>query len=240
MKKRAFTLAEVLITLGIIGVVAAMTMPSLISKYQKQAYVTGIKKGYSTLSNMFSKIAADDGVGSFKESYLFSDVICTPSSDGSAPVGCEDAYGNPSKFEEIVPKYLNVIKICKDTECDIQYKTYGYISNGKFTSSDYRTSISAAGNAFQKPITGFYTADGMVYYFTVGYNAIITFIDVNGEKQPNTAGRDLFNIVFCRNGNITSDNPEVYCDINNPNQVSTHADWAPFLRLMGNGWNMDY
>ena len=38
MKKRAFTLAEVLITLGIIGVVAAMTIPTLISNYQKKQF----------------------------------------------------------------------------------------------------------------------------------------------------------------------------------------------------------
>ena len=42
----AFTLAEVLITLGIIGVVAAMTMPSLIVNYQKQQTVTRLKKSY--------------------------------------------------------------------------------------------------------------------------------------------------------------------------------------------------
>ena len=39
-RKVAFTLAEVLITLGIIGVVAAMTMPSLIQNYQEKATVT--------------------------------------------------------------------------------------------------------------------------------------------------------------------------------------------------------
>ena len=44
MKQTAFTLAEVLITLGIIGVVAAMTLPSLIANHQKQVYVTGLKK----------------------------------------------------------------------------------------------------------------------------------------------------------------------------------------------------
>ena len=46
-----FTLAEVLITLGIIGVVAAMTMPSLITKYQKQVAVEQYKKIYSILKN---------------------------------------------------------------------------------------------------------------------------------------------------------------------------------------------
>ena len=46
---KAFTLAEVLITLGVIGVVAAMTMPTVIKKYQEQVTVNKVKKIYSTL-----------------------------------------------------------------------------------------------------------------------------------------------------------------------------------------------
>ncbi len=44
--KKAFTLAEVLITLGVIGVVAAMTMPSLVANYQKKVWVNQLKKLY--------------------------------------------------------------------------------------------------------------------------------------------------------------------------------------------------
>ena len=47
--KRAFTLAEVLITLGIIGIVAAMTMPSLITKYRHKALEAQFKKAYSSV-----------------------------------------------------------------------------------------------------------------------------------------------------------------------------------------------
>lgn len=50
MKKfNAYTLAEVLIALGVIGVVAAMTMPAIIKHYQKQVTVTRLKKAYSEL-----------------------------------------------------------------------------------------------------------------------------------------------------------------------------------------------
>lgn len=48
--KIAFTLAEVLITLGIIGIVAAMTMPALVANYQKKQTVTQLKRTYSILS----------------------------------------------------------------------------------------------------------------------------------------------------------------------------------------------
>ena len=46
----AFTLAEVLITLGIIGVVAALTLPTLIKKYEAKALETQFEKAYSVLS----------------------------------------------------------------------------------------------------------------------------------------------------------------------------------------------
>ena len=49
LKQTAFTLAEVLITLGIIGVVAAMTMPSLIAHHRKVATASKLKKFYSTM-----------------------------------------------------------------------------------------------------------------------------------------------------------------------------------------------
>ena len=48
--KKGFTLAEVLITLGIIGIVAAMTMPALIANHQKQVAATAVKKMYSQLN----------------------------------------------------------------------------------------------------------------------------------------------------------------------------------------------
>ena len=52
-KKVAFTLAEVLITLGIIGVVAAMTLPSLIAKTKEKEAVSQLKKVHSTLENAY-------------------------------------------------------------------------------------------------------------------------------------------------------------------------------------------
>ena len=52
MRKHAgFTLAEVLITLGIIGVVSALTMPSLINEIQDRQFIAKWKKAYSIISN---------------------------------------------------------------------------------------------------------------------------------------------------------------------------------------------
>lgn len=53
LKNRAFTLAEVLITIGIIGVVAALTIPSLINSYKDKQFKTAYKKAYSDIQNAF-------------------------------------------------------------------------------------------------------------------------------------------------------------------------------------------
>ena len=58
-EKNAFTLAEVLITLGIIGVVAAMTLPALINNYQKKVYETAYAKSVNTILNAHKKLLAD-------------------------------------------------------------------------------------------------------------------------------------------------------------------------------------
>ena len=51
MKTKAFTLAEVLITLGIIGIVAAITLPVLVSNYKKKIVETRLKRFYSVANN---------------------------------------------------------------------------------------------------------------------------------------------------------------------------------------------
>ena len=59
--KKGFTLAEVLITLGIIGVVAAMTIPTLMTKYAKQRTETQLVKFYSMMNQTLRMSVADNG-----------------------------------------------------------------------------------------------------------------------------------------------------------------------------------
>lgn len=58
---QAFTLAEVLITLGIVGIVAAITLPSLIQDYQISANINRLKNTYSILSQAVKASEADNG-----------------------------------------------------------------------------------------------------------------------------------------------------------------------------------
>lgn len=61
MRGKAFTLAEVLITLGIVGVIAALTLPNLIANYQKKVTATKLKKVYSTFYNAYNSAELEYG-----------------------------------------------------------------------------------------------------------------------------------------------------------------------------------
>ena len=68
----AFTLAEVLVTLGIIGVVSAMTVPTLMQNYQRQSYVTQLHKVYNELNQATLRYQTDRNALNLKEAGLTS------------------------------------------------------------------------------------------------------------------------------------------------------------------------
>ena len=60
MIKKGFTLSEVLITLGIIGVVAALTIPGLITQYKAKRLHSQFMKSYSVIQQAFKQMSEDD------------------------------------------------------------------------------------------------------------------------------------------------------------------------------------
>ena len=188
-RKGAFTLAEVLITLGIIGVVAALTLPSLIQKYQDQVLENQLKKMYSTLSQGIQKAMADDGVSNFYDTELFQ--AC------KSPGG-----GSSNACIQMVKKYFNVVAVKKERrEYYVGVIQTKYI-DGKtvFIGRD-----KSKRRLYPAPFGGyndfpFYVlADGSEFkfysylnFYSVGYGDF--YIDTNGEKGPNVPGFDMFNI----------------------------------------------
>ena len=239
-RKSAFTLAEVLITLAIIGVVAAMTLPTLIQNHQKQAYVTGLKKAVSVSQNMLKKMQADEGASSIGTTQLFSEGICERvliSGDNGETVngnGCEDFYGNPSVFEALVPKYLKVVKICKGEDCEqlYRYSSFNCLNNTctlNLASSSNKPCSMTHTRGVCQALQGFYTEDGMIFYIypqSPGFigGRLQFLVDVNGEKGPNVLNRDLFEFGFDENGKLAE---------------YPYQKEGVFI-IMQNGWKMDY
>lgn len=98
----AFTLAEVLITLGIIGIVAAMTIPSLVQDYREKAQVTRVKKFYSVFSQAYAMALQDNGPF---DTWGLSDSVQDIDESGNG-IQSEESLANADKFMQIMSKYL--------------------------------------------------------------------------------------------------------------------------------------
>ena len=172
----AFTLAEVLITLGIIGVVAAMTMPSLVQNYQKKALETGLKKSYSVLSQAVQRMIEEDGE--------------IPS---RASVGSTN--DNWMAFEKSLSQHLKIVKYCSNSFNGMSDKCISGDSFGSWFGSTYKSynkkTLGTAGWWFDD---GMYVlADGSFLFLDVSVsNDVLLNIDINGSKAPNALGHDVF------------------------------------------------
>ena len=184
-RKAAFTLAEVLITLGIIGVVAALTMPSLIAKFQHKALESQFKKSVSVVSQVILKTKTDMGLDN-----LYS--YCTAYSSA------DDHYYNDAECYKYMYKNLLVIESpyaatpvnpqdaisksnIKREEGSI--RTY----NGKQTV----TSDALAASGYPIFSTNL-MPDGSFVDIQIRERNFIVGVDVNGEKGPNKLGHDVF------------------------------------------------
>lgn len=177
----AFTLAEVLITLGIIGVVAAMTIPSLIQNYQEKVLANQFKKSYSMFSQVLNQVWVDN--------------------DMSVPICYYNQYLTSYDFSACnevsaaVLKKLNVVKTCEkksyENGCIPKYSGLNQSYLGGFT-QDWILNRSKS----------YVLADGTIileYGLHDSFPAIFA-IDINGKKAPNKWGYDLFSFWTISNG----------------------------------------
>lgn len=74
LKKVGFTLSEVLITMGVVGVVAALTIPTLMNSYQKDTYITALHKAYNETDQALRQYMSNKGVEDLIEGGLNSEI----------------------------------------------------------------------------------------------------------------------------------------------------------------------
>ncbi len=231
-KKFAFTLSEVLITLGIIGVVAAMTLPALIANYQKKVLEQQAKQAYSLLSGIFNKMAADEEVTD----------ICLTSFVLNYPQNDDEAY--TIYLPEMLNKYIGIIDI--------------HVCSG---SSDEKCFIKYLNNNNSGNVEAYwlYIKNGMKMNIEMDRDVGLwgrLIVDVNGDKAPNTWGRDVFYWHIACGGSPSAIYPRagvIYANGNSNDYWKTTGKWdlrcsttetslgsGCTARLMENGWVMDY
>lgn len=184
-KKEGFTLAEVLITLGIIGVVASLTIPILQKSIEEAQFKSALKKNYSILSSVYSQIQSD--YGSFEGAIS----TCAPGGDHTC-------------FKNLIKKYVSYSKECNS----------GATFDKCFPSKIYyRDNTEPVGNSLWANTAGLILSDGTSLNIYLDYNSSFCnirrgsftdecgwiTIDVNGFKKPNKWGKDIYNFMFYKN-----------------------------------------
>lgn len=235
-----FTLAEVLITLGIIGVVAAMTIPTLMANSQKAQYLTGIKKFYSEFSTALK--------------LYVNSVDCNGNLDCAVPYTTNVASTNVLG-KGIVQNY-KTIKDCGgnmgEGDC-FPSSIKGLVSAGYNENHNndqmYRI-MTADGMSI-----GFFRFDCLDEGFGEGDNLVCAhlIVDTNGLKGPNKIGRDAFWFYILKSTNLApwgsslnaqtslqwnnagADN-SIKCDSTNPASQGMGCS----ARVIEEGWAMNY
>lgn len=213
--KSAFTLAEVLITLGIIGVVAALTIPSLVQKYQEKQAVTALKKVYSTLQSAYTMAVQENG---------------TPE-NWDWGTGGGNLSGALEGLNKLAP-YLKITKNCENSPgCwpDLEYKTLSSVKHWRNVNS---RAIFVKGQLSDGTLLSIYSFGDSCS--TLGTICAAYDVDINGFKPPNTEGKDGFEFYLTRTGIIPAGKEE-----------STFHDYCYNYGFTCTAWilhneNMDY
>ena len=189
-KTYGFTLAEVLITLVIIGVIAAMTIPTLINKTNNHEYVSRLKKTYSTLSQATNRIIAEEG---------------KPRADiGGWATTAENVFN-------LYKKYLSNTKECLlTTGCFAG--TYRHMDNTSIvlTNSTARYNLILADGSVMSVYNNPVSSDCSNSGSGTNNACLSVLVDVNGAKGPNVVGRDTFSFALKEDGLFPTG-----CDYNN-------------------------
>ncbi len=191
-----FTLAEVLITLGIIGVVAALTMPVIIKGKERKELEAGFKKQYSVLQNAFTRLNHDKG-----------EVYVRENSTGTR------------KFKSEFITYFNVLSDCNFEDCSkingkgiykdltnkyTMYQTY--IDDGQFITTD--GALFMLNDATNEPFLASFDVNGPKKGPNrLGYDVFVFQLMNNGKLAPMGAEGTWFT-------------DEKYCDTSKPDMRS--------------------
>jgi len=186
--RKGFTLAEVLITLLIIGVIASIVIPGLIQDSQNAEYKAAWKKAYSDIDQAVRRIVSDQGgnlIGMCADTdclknelsaYISNVKQCNADANTTTVNGCWHIYNGDATFKA------------------------SYMNGSAVTTSTWRT--SPAGLIFNNGnllYIAWYSNTCIRAYGSVNVCALL-FVDINGLKAPNTFGKDIYGIHVLNNG----------------------------------------
>lgn len=213
MKKYGFTLAEVLLTLGIIGVIAALTTPTLVANVRNNANGAALSTTVSTLENAFTSMIAKEDADNLFDTEAWENA------------------NDPKKFAGIFGDYLSISGFQDYSDVDDIHNYYGK-DNGPFVLNTNGTKNKTVDDTLASKLilkNGWFgnqaielKSGAMVFIVNMpekdleddAINAIKdkggslyseagnVWIDVNGAASPNMLGRDIFGFYLGENGKL--------------------------------------
>ncbi len=176
-KLKAFTLAEVLITLGIIGVVAAITIPTMINNHERRQLETALRRSYSLINQALDMHHAKTGdrltslIGQGAVKPILMQYMKVIKDCGAGQVLCKSPQN--TKIQDVYKNFSGT--------ANIGYGFYRLMDDGQFVLNDGSYILLENGPDFK----------------------VFISVDVNGyEKGPNRAGIDLFMFQVNENGKL--------------------------------------
>ena len=257
LKSLAFTLAEVLIVLGIIGLIAEMTLPVLISSTEKQVEVTSLKKFYAAFDQGLGMIIQDNGC---------NDIACTGIFNGD-----HTDVSWQANIDTAMRKAFRVVKSCNgslsgciDYPSSIKYLDKSSMSTGMAGYFNGYSFLTTDGFLVALKDYNSSNCQSSSYSTATGFNphCAYLYVDINGAKTPNQVGRDIFSFSVGGIGGIYPNFGIDYASFWNANYASSSDYWKQTAsecgtagnptvgsgvsgdgcaaRIMENGWKMDY
>lgn len=221
-KQRGFTLAETLITLVIIGIIAAIVIPLAISHYQWKQYRAGALKALSyinQIANLYQPLEGTNPLCGYWEKNPYSaagnGAVCQGYSDegfctgwklkdgSSLPPDYNGFFDDCKKLYDFFEKNMKTVKVCPTDAyangCIPKYEGIDTIYKSKNSDkSDYDVARATGSSGFRQSAilsgSAFITTDGIIYFSYIRTARFIAF-DINGFKGPNKWGYDVFAII---------------------------------------------
>ena len=216
--KCAFTLAEVLITLGIIGVVAAMTLPTLKQKLEDQKNLSSLKKTYSILQQA-TNLAISEHEG--------------PEYWGMV----DDSVESVTNVYNYYRPYFNMMRECQNIPGCWGYPTKylnGTVYWAEHNQSWYQYAFTLVDGV--NVLIDIYPANQIKENFgiDVDYDCAVFFVDINADRLPNQIGRDIFAFVVTERGlQPAGINNSENCNMNS-------TGFQCVSKIIKDGWSMKY
>ena len=218
-KKAAFTLAEVLITLGIIGIVAAITIPMLMTKYEKIRNVNQLKKTYSELSQAF-KAASE-------ENDLYT-------------IG--DNWQDRTAIVKALEPYIKILNVYTDNSNGINAMCYeGDIKSvTKGPQYGWFDTVGVS-TPFSRKTASIKLLNGACVGFDLYGQSRVVFIDINGsQSRPNLFGKDMFMFECTSNNSFIPRGYNLpYSEISSNCKKGGKGGFCA-ARIIRDGWKINY